>query len=335
MARLLRAGARYLRSATFYIGLLAVLLGGTWVGTLENPDPNCHLISAAAVVVVMTLQVGREYSDGGFRNKLIAGHGKAAIFWSEWLLAFAVLAVYLIAYCGGFLLTGAAAYNETPTAVLLLCAAAVGVCILCIAFFFSVLTAFCGYLALIERETLPPETAEKLAHIDERVEALQTLAEELLQYAAAASAAPLSLQPVNLSGVLEEELLAFRYALESRGIEPNITMPEKAVWCSLDRNAAVRVAENLLSNAVKYSGGDLTVRLTSAGELTLENAAQLTQSEVQRLFERFYTVDACARSTGLGLSVAKLLTEKMGGAVSAACENGRLILRVKFLPVKE
>lgn len=123
--------------------------------------------------------------------------------------------------------------------------------------------------------------------------------------------------------------------MESRGIEPNITMPEKAVWCSLDRNAAVRVVENLLSNAVKYSGGDLTVRLTSAGELTLENAAQLTQSEVQRLFERFYTVDACARSTGLGLSVAKLLTEKMGGAVSAACENGRLILRVKFLPVKE
>ena len=197
------------------------------------------------------------------------------------------------------------------------------------------LTAICGYLALIEWETLPPETAEKLAHIDERVEALQTLAEELLQYATAASAAPLSLQPVNLSGVLEEELLAFRYALESRGIEPNITMPEKAVWCSLDRNAAVRVVENLLSNAVKYSGGDLTVRLTSAGELTLENAAQLTQSEVQRLFERFYTVDACARSIGLGLSVAKLLTEKMGGAVSAACENGRLILRVKFLPVKE
>lgn len=143
MARLLRAGARrYLRSATFYIGLLAVLLGGAWVGTLENPDPNCHLILAAAVVVVMTLQVGREYSDGGFRNKLIAGHGKAAIFWSEWLLAFAVLAVYLIAYCGGFLLTGAAAYDETPPAVLLLCVAAVGVCglgFLCIAFFFSVL----------------------------------------------------------------------------------------------------------------------------------------------------------------------------------------------------
>lgn len=135
-------------------------------------------------------------------------------------------------------------------------------------------------------------------------------------------------------GILEMRELILTLNRE-RGIEPNITMPEKAVWCSLDRNAAVRVVENLLSNAVKYSGGDLTVRLTSAGELTLENAAQLTQSEVQRLFERFYTVDACARSTGLGLSVAKLLTEKMGGAVSAACEDGRLILRVKFLPVKE
>lgn len=143
MARLLRAGARrYLKSAVFYIGLLATFLGGLYVGTLENPDPNCHLILAAAVVVVMTLQIGREYSDGGFRNKLIAGHKKGTVFWSEWLLSVAVLLVYLIAYCGGFLLTGETAYAETPTAVLLLCAAAAGVCglgFLCIAFFFSML----------------------------------------------------------------------------------------------------------------------------------------------------------------------------------------------------
>lgn len=143
MARLLRAGARrYLKSAVFYIGLLAAFLGGMYVGTLENPDPNCHLILAAAVVVVMTLQIGREYSDGGFRNKLIAGHKKGTVFWSEGLLSAAVLLVYLIAYCGGFLLTGATAYAETPTAVLLLCAAAAGVCglcFLCVGFFFSML----------------------------------------------------------------------------------------------------------------------------------------------------------------------------------------------------
>ena len=197
------------------------------------------------------------------------------------------------------------------------------------------MTAICGYLSLIDRTAIPPETAEKLARIDERAGALQTLAEELLQYAAAASAAPLSLQPVNLSGVLEEELLAFQYALESRGIEPHITMPEKAVWCSLDRNAALRVVENLLSNAVKYSRGDLSVCLTEAGELTLRNAADLSLTEVQRIFERFYTVETCARSTGLGLSVAKLLTEKMGGTVSAALEDGDLVLRVRFSPVKE
>ena len=43
-----------------------------------------------------------------------------------------------------------------------------------------------------------------------------------------------------------------------------------------------------------------------------------------RLFDRFYTVDSARGSTGLGLSIAKLLTEKLHGTISADYENETL-----------
>ena len=51
---------------------------------------------------------------------------------------------------------------------------------------------------------------------------------------------------------------------------------------------------------------------------------------MERLFDRFYTVEtASSRSNGLGLSIARALTEQMGGAISAGYEDG--ILRICIL----
>ena len=49
-----------------------------------------------------------------------------------------------------------------------------------------------------------------------------------------------------------------------------------------------------------------------------------------RLFDRFYTVESGRNSTGLGLSIARLLTERMGGTISASLEGRRLSITVQF-----
>ena len=49
-----------------------------------------------------------------------------------------------------------------------------------------------------------------------------------------------------------------------------------------------------------------------------------------RLFDRFYTVKAGSHSTGLGLSIAKTLTEQMGGQIKAVWQDQRLTVILKL-----
>ena len=160
---------------------------------------------------------------------------------------------------------------------------------------------------------------------------MKRLTEELFQYSVAASTEKLELEPVDLGRALEETLLAFCGALESRGITPEIHLTEKKVIRYLDPGALNRVLGNLLTNALKYSAGDLSVSLDESGRIAVSNSApQLDPITTGRLFDQFYTVEAAKNSTGLGLSIAKALTERMGGRIWAEFSQGRLTLLVEW-----
>lgn len=53
-------------------------------------------------------------------------------------------------------------------------------------------------------------------------------------------------------------------------------------------------------------------------------------SFVKRLFERFYTVESAKNSTGIGLSIARLLTERMEGDITLEYKNGQLYIQIAF-----
>ncbi len=194
------------------------------------------------------------------------------------------------------------------------------------------LTAICGYLELLEREDVSPDARRYLGYISERTEAMKALTEELFRYSVVLSTAEeLSPEPVDLNAAVEGAAAGFYAALTARGISPEISLPEAHVVRSLDRAALSRVLSNLFSNALKYSDGDLAVTLTPAGDVAFSNAAAgLDPVQVGRLFDRFFSLDTARNATGLGLAIARTLAERMGGAVDAAYEKGRLTVTVSF-----
>ena len=116
-----------------------------------------------------------------------------------------------------------------------------------------------------------------------------------------------------------------------RGIAPEIFLPEGAVVRALDSSAVSRIFGNIISNALKYSDGDFSVALDRDGTAIFSNAAHALDPVVTaQLFDRFYTVETGRGSTGLGLSIARLLTERMGGTIQAEYREGRLLIAVRF-----
>ncbi len=194
------------------------------------------------------------------------------------------------------------------------------------------LTAICGYLDLLRRGNKPEQQARYLDLIAERTEAMKLLTQELLQYSVAAGGEQaLAREPVDLNAAVEAAVASFYGDLVARGIEPQVTIPEKRVIRTLDHAALSRVLDNLVSNALKYSSGDLRITLDENGTITLSNAApELDEIQVGQLFDRFFTVEAARRSTGLGLSIAKALTERMGGTITARYEKARLVICLSF-----
>lgn len=194
------------------------------------------------------------------------------------------------------------------------------------------LTAICGYLELLKTEEKSQEVNRCLEIIENRTEALKKLTEELFQYSLITCGEDaLTLEEVSVNGVLEESIAAYYAAFKEKGIEPLITITEQKIIRRLDKTALLRIFANILSNALKYSDGDLEITLTDEGEIIFSNtAANLDEIQVGKIFDRFYTVENARTSTGLGLSIARSLAERMNGNITASYNGGRLVITVSF-----
>lgn len=194
------------------------------------------------------------------------------------------------------------------------------------------LTAICGYLELLRAEEKSEQAARYLEIIGERTDAMRMLTEELLRYSVTKSAQEkLRTEEVVINRVLEESIAAYYGVLREKKIEPKILIPEEKIRRTLNQGALSRVFGNIISNAAKYSDGDLRIALLPTGEITFSNhASSLDELKTARLFGRYYTVDTAEDSTGLGLSIARTLTEQMGGRISAEYRDGVICIRMEF-----
>ncbi|MDE6471102.1 MAG: HAMP domain-containing histidine kinase [Eubacterium sp.] len=199
------------------------------------------------------------------------------------------------------------------------------------------LTAISGYLQLLENEEKSDDAARYIEIIKNRCELMKQLTEELFRYSVVTSTSDkLKYESLSLNSVLEESISTYYAALKNAQINPDIAICESKVMRTLDKNALSRIFSNIISNAIKYSDGDLSISLHDNGEIIFSNhTSNMDEIQAGKLFNRFYTVENAEKSTGLGLSIAKVLTEKLNGSISAQYKNDKLSISVCFFEAKK
>lgn len=192
------------------------------------------------------------------------------------------------------------------------------------------LTAIYGYLDMIQKTDDHEKQAKYISIMKDRAEHMKQLTEELFRYSVIISdESEMETEEVFINQALAESISGFYPVLSDKGITPDINITDIRIIRNVNKAALSRVFANLLNNVLKYSDGDLEITLSDTGEIAFSNTAkELSAVEVEQLFDRFYTVEAARHSTGLGLSIARTLVERMGGKITAEYHNSKLTIKI-------
>lgn len=194
------------------------------------------------------------------------------------------------------------------------------------------LTAVKGYLQMLEHAPYNADERESYDMAVKHVNVMQQRVEQFFEYSYYVSRddAP-ELLPINLTNEIVESILEFFPLYEERG-RKIIFEREKPAIIAADRAMLRRILQNLLNNSMRHSVDDTFVSIRDDNTLVISNkVSNPAQIDVTKLFDRFYTADkARTTSTGLGLSIVKLLADKMNSFVSARIEGNTLEISVKF-----
>ncbi len=192
------------------------------------------------------------------------------------------------------------------------------------------LTAIRGYIELLRENKEEQEKYLKI--IDRKTNELTVLTEQLFDFSKTMDMeTKIEKEECCLNELLEEALANDYTIFKENNIEPKVEICAEKVYRNLDKHTIIRIFENILSNAGKYSNGDFKVVLDKEGKITFSNkATSLDATTVQKIFDRYFTVENAKKSTGLGLSIAKQLVELNGGNISAKFINQYLIIQIEF-----
>ncbi len=194
------------------------------------------------------------------------------------------------------------------------------------------LTAIRGYLDLIENENLPKKQAKYLEIIDRKVKDLTDLTEQLFDFSKVLDVQnEIKKDNIVINNVLEETLISFYGLFKEYKITPKIDICEEKVTRLLNETMLKRIFENIISNAIKYSEKDFNVKLLKDGTIEFSNkTTKIDNVNIEKIFDRYYTVKSSRKATGIGLSIAKQLTALSGGEIKATYQNNILKISLKF-----
>lgn len=179
--------------------------------------------------------------------------------------------------------------------------------------------------ALLEVKNEPDQVVRFADRIKQQAGRLNDLVQEIINLSKLQDADPLDVaRNVNILDVVKEAINQCETNAEARKISINLEKEDAAVVLG-NRDQLVMAVHNLIENAINYSAAGTNVTIVvevneEIVEITVKDQGiGIAQSEIDRIFERFYRVDP-ARSratggTGLGLSIVKHVAQNHGGEI--------------------
>lgn len=202
------------------------------------------------------------------------------------------------------------------------------------------LTSIINYVDLIKKEEPENEKIrEYIAVLDRQSGRLKKLIEDLVEASKASSGSvAVNLAECDPSVLLSQTVGEFDERLKAAGLTAVINTPEKPVRIMADGRHLWRVFDNLMNNICKYSqkGTRVYLDVSESGgrvNVTFKNiSAYELNISGEELTERFVRGDR-SRSTegsGLGLSIARSLTEIQGGTLEISIDGDLFKVTVSF-----
>ena len=198
------------------------------------------------------------------------------------------------------------------------------------------LTSIMGYLQMIKSEkSSEADKKEYMDIVEKRTKSLQQLISSFYDLSRMeGNEYNFNYKKVNLSSILCENIAVFYNDFRNNNIEPIIEIDENVKDIISDDGAINRIFSNLITNMIKHGENFVKITLRQENDVIItefiNKATRLTQENVDKLFDRFYTVDNSRsdKNTGLGLYITRIMVEKLGHSISSKIDNGYLIIEI-------
>ncbi|WP_270301474.1 sensor histidine kinase [Terrisporobacter petrolearius] len=200
------------------------------------------------------------------------------------------------------------------------------------------LTSILGYIDLMKDEEIGNEEKyEYISIVEKKSRALKNLIQDFYDLSRLETDEyKIEIKNIDIHKELMEQLLIFYNDFDKKNIDVELNLGDKEIIIQGDLKIIERIFINLIQNAAKYTKDTFKVCIKESKDnvdiIFSNNVENLEKISVEKLFNRFYMKDESRnnQSSGLGLTITKLLVEKINGSIKAEINDNFIHFIITF-----